>query len=426
MVSYKKFLSLVAAGALTFSLAACGSSDETSSDSESGTDEAVTLNMWNGFTGPDGEILQEIVDDFNETNDKNITVKMDIMAWANLNEKLPTAISTKTAPEFVLLNYGDFASYVKNGAVQPIDDFWDYEGVDKSDFSETAVDLGIVDDQQYYIPMQVQGMFLYWNKDLFTAAGLDPETPPATWDEVAEFAPLLADAGNNVSGFAIPTDGNPILYNWILNSGGDISNLEEGFASDETLQVLETIQTMIYDEKAGPQNIGGAEVDNLLMAGQLAMEMNGPWLNTGLQKNEINYGVTTLPPGLDGSKSAILDGVGFAIPTSTDDSKKDAIYEFVKYWNSTEIGKKWSMENGFPAYLTSVAEDPEVKADPIVSELTKQIEYAKPFMPGSAEIPEINNNVIKPLIESLLAGEDPETLMNEADKQIKEIFEASK
>ena len=48
--------------------------------------------------------------------------------------------------------------------MQPVDDFWDYDGVDKGDFKDTAVDLGMVDDQQYFIPMQVQGMYMYWNK----------------------------------------------------------------------------------------------------------------------------------------------------------------------------------------------------------------------------------------------------------------------
>ena len=85
----------------------------------------MTLTFWNGFTASDGEILQEIVNEFNKTNDKNIKIEMDIMTWANLNEKLPTAISSKKAPDFIALNYPDFAQYVENGAVQPLDDFWD-------------------------------------------------------------------------------------------------------------------------------------------------------------------------------------------------------------------------------------------------------------------------------------------------------------
>ncbi|GIN70638.1 ABC transporter substrate-binding protein [Bacillus sp. J14TS2] len=421
MKNFKRLTTLLCICILVFGVAACGGKDKKNAEKEG----EISLTMWNGFTASDGEILKEIVKDFNESNDKGITVKMDIMTWANLNEKLPSAISAKSAPDFILLNYGDFAQYVKNGAVQPLDDFWEVDGVNKEDFSDTAMQLGQIDGGQYFIPMQVQGMYLFWNKDLFEAAGLDPESPPETWDELVEMAPKLTDTSKNVSGFALPKEGNPILYNWILDNGGQLANndgTKSAFASDETLEVLEKIQTMIHDQKVGPESISGAEVDNLMNAGQLAIEINGPWLNNGLKKNEINYGVKTLPLGSDGKEQAILDGVGFGIPSSTDSSKKDAIYEFIKFWNTTDIGKKWSLENGFPPYLKSVSEDQEIKDNEIITELYKQIEYAEPFMPGSYKIPSINNDVINPMIEKVLAGEDPKKLMDKANEEVNKIL----
>ncbi|WP_086350682.1 ABC transporter substrate-binding protein [Candidatus Enterococcus clewellii] len=404
-------------------LAACGGG-KSASEGDSG--DAVTLTFWNGFTASDGEILQDIVDDFNKSNDKNITVEMDVMTWANLNEKLPPAISSKTAPDFIALNYADFAQYVENGAVQTLDDFWKYDGVDKSDFTETAVDLGVVNEQQYFIPMQVQGMYMYWNKDLFEKAGLDTAEPPRTWEQLTEMAPKLTDSGANVSGFVFNKDGTAPLYNWMLANGGKLVSddyTKSEFDSPENLATLKAIQKMIHVDKTGPESISGAEMDNLMNAGQLAIELNGPWLNNGLKANEINYSVTTLPQATeDGEKSAILDGVGYAIPASTDSNKKEAIYEFLKYWNTTEIGKKWSVENGFPAYLNSVAEDDEVKNNEIVSELSKQMDYAEPFLPGFAKIAAINNDIINPLIEKLLAGDDPEKLMKDADKAINDLL----
>lgn len=223
-------------------LAACGGGNS-ASDGDSG--DGVTLTFWNGFTASDGEILQDIVNDFNESNDKNITIEMDVMTWANLNEKLPPAISSKTAPDFIALNYGDFAQYVENGAVQSLDDFWSYEGVDKSDFTETAVELGVVNEEQYFVPMQVQGMYLYWNKDLFEKAGLDTEVPPRTWEQLTEMAPKLVDSSTNVSGFVFNKDGSAPLYNWILANGGKLVSddyTESEFASPQNLETLKAIQ----------------------------------------------------------------------------------------------------------------------------------------------------------------------------------------
>lgn len=99
---------------------------------------------------------------------------------------------------------------------------------------------------------------------------------------------------------------------------------------------------MIHTDKTGPESISGAEMDNLMNAGQLAIELNGPWLNNGLKKNEINYGVTTIPQLIAGKdEHAILDGVGFGIPASTDDSKKK------RFMNSSNTGIQLkSVKNG--------------------------------------------------------------------------------
>lgn len=70
-------------------------------------------------------------------------------------------------------------------------------------------------------------------------------------------------------------------------------------------------------------------------------------------------------------KIVILDGVGYVILVSIDNNKKEVIYEFLKYWNIIEIGKKWSIENGFFVYLDLVVKDEEVKNDFIVFELLK-------------------------------------------------------
>lgn len=387
----------------------------------------VELSFWNGFTASDGEILQRIVNEFNESNEKGINISMEVMTWANFNEKLPPSIVANSAPDFVLMNYSDFSSYVSNGTMQPMDDFFEYEGVNKDDFVETSLELTQLDGTQYFIPMQIQGMYLYWNKDLFEAAGLDPDTPPKTWDELVEFGIQLTDESKNQFGFALPYDGYQPFSNWLLANGGSIANedyTESTFASDGTLETLQEIQTLISENKGGPATISGAEADNLLNSGQLAMYINGPWLNNGLKANEINYGVTGVPQGTtDGEPQAILDGVGFGVPVSTPEDKKEAIYEFVKYWNTTEIGKTWSLENGFPPYLQSVAEDEEVLADPIVSELYKQIEYATPFMPTSTTLPAINGDVIRPLLENVMSGSDVQTEMDNADASIQMLLQ---
>lgn len=418
-----KKIGLIAITAITaLGLAACGNSSrkETSSTSKKET----TLTFWNGFTSTDGDVLKKIVKDYNATNKDNVKIKMDIMTWDNFNQKLPTAITAKKAPDFVAMNYADMSSYVSNGTMKEVGDFYKQSGVKKSNFQKTARELGDIDGKTYFVPMQVQGMYVYWNKDLFKKAGLDSETPPETWDELAEDAKKISALGDNVQGFSMPKDGSAILYNLLQDNGANLLSKNEkksDFKSNETKKSLDYLQDLIHKNGVGPENISGAEADNLMLAGSLGIYINGPWLNAGLIKNKINYGITTLVQANKGDQQAILDGVGFGIPVSTDDDKTKAIYSFLKYWNTTKIGKKWSLENKCAPYLKTVAADDEIKKDPIVSTMYKQIEYAKPYYPGNNNISNITTNVINPTIEKVLAGNNTTSAMKSASNQIDDI-----
>ncbi|MFC6259579.1 ABC transporter substrate-binding protein [Levilactobacillus fujinensis] len=414
----KKLGVVAAIAAAGVSLAACGSSKSSSSSSSSKT---TTITFWNGFTSTDGDVLKQIVKDYNKTNKDHVKVKMDIMTWDNFNQKLPTGITAKKAPDFVAMNYGDMASYVANGTMKDMGDFYKQSGVDKSNFETTARNLGVINGKTYFVPMQVQGMYLYWNKKLFKKAGLNPNNPPKTWAELATDAKKISKLGNNTQGFAMPKDGSAIMYNLLQDNGAKLLNGSEkksALNSAATKKSFDYLQQLIYKDGVGPKNISGAEADNLMLAGSLGLYINGPWLNSGLKKNNIDYGMSTLVQAKQGDKKAILDGVGFGIPTSTSDSKTKAIYSFVKYWNTTKIGKKWSLENKCAPYLKSVAANKDIKADKLVSTMYKQIGYAKPYYPGNKNMSNITTNVINPSIEKVLAGSNTTSTMKSASKQI--------
>ena len=396
-----------------------GAQDSSNGKTDASGDK-VTLTFWNNFTADDGEVLKQIVKEFNETNTKNIEVVMDIMPAQNLNEKLPLSISSGTGPDFFATGCPFFASLVENGAVKDLSSFWEYEGVNKDDFTQSSIDLMTVGGTQYFLPLQMQGFYLFWNKDLFEKAGLDPEKGPQTWDEVWEYAEKIADPANNVWGFGIPvkpSDATTTFYNWLVSEGGSVFNedySEVTFDTDRTLAILDKIQEMIYEKKVGPESPAQADLGNLMSSGQLGMMVNGPWMNTGLRNNEINYGISVIPQGSTGQNEALLLGVGFGISSCTDDSKVDAIYEFFNYWSTTENCKRWSLECGFPPYLKSAISDSEVQADSVIATMSKQIEYAKPFMMDNSLSAVICNEIMNPMIESVILGEDTRSALDTA------------
>ncbi len=151
------------------------------------------------------------MDRYNKENTRGITIEMDIMPASSLEEKLPAAIASKTAPALIIRGNFDTATYTDNGILTPLDDFFEQTGADASNFSDASLQALQYQKVQMMIPMQVHSTFLYWNKDLFEAAGLDPETPPATWEEAAEYALKISDPSRKLYGSVSRSAAHPAI-----------------------------------------------------------------------------------------------------------------------------------------------------------------------------------------------------------------------
>jgi multiple sugar transport system substrate-binding protein len=406
-------------------------SSSTPTDSESKSNSGgksggkVTVTFWNGFTASDGEVLKEIVKKYNQANADKVEIKMDIMPWDQLYQKLPPSIATKTAPNFILTGPAAALTYVENGSFQDVSDFFVATGTEKADFVDVSLKLGQVDGKQYLIPMQVFAQYLYWNKDLFKAAGLDPEKPPTTWDEMGAYAVKLTDPKKNQYGLGLAVKGAPPYYaSLFLANGGssvDIANKKSTVNSAENLKSLEWLRDLTYTKKVTPKGASGVDLDKSITSGKLAMLINGPWLINGLRENKINFGITQLPKGAV-KQSTIMDMSAFAIIKDTAPEQKTAIYDFIKYWNSTEIGKEWSTRNGFPPYLKSVIDDPDIKNDPIVSELSKMSDIAETWLTDIKSAGKIDSDAMFPMIEAIQNGANPVDELKKASGKIDELL----
>lgn len=378
--------------------------DETSNE---GTDaEPVTIQFWNGFTASDGDILREIYDRFNAENGKGITVEMDIMPWDNLFESLAPALATNTAPALLLLGSERIPEYAASGGIVALDDFWGWSGLDVNNYLENVRQTFVLNDITYGIPMQYNTQYLYWNKDLFTEAGLDPEAPPTTFEEMVSYAEAMTDASKEQYGMGIAT-GNANITNFLWSNGGDWLNADQTEAvcdSPEAVEVLTMLQG-IFENGYSPVGMTGADLDNLLYAGQLGMYINGPWLINGCHEAGLNYGIGAVPAANDGNLQVPGGGVAFMVTSSADEAQKEACYEAMKYWLSKDVLKEWSIRNGFPPFSEEVIADPEVQADEILNILGPLTQYGRLPFAGMPEYSQIAGDYLDPLYEQLMYGQ---------------------
>jgi len=433
---WSKLMSRIVLVAVLASLAACSNGNNSNSSLESSPaassetssempQKKVTISFWNSFTGSDAETLKKIVEEYNSTNEGKYEVKMDIMPGDQFNQKLPPSIATDTAPDLVALSGSAAAAYIQNGSLLPVDDFYNTEGVDKNDFDASAVNIAQSGGSNYLVPMQVFGIQFYWNKTLFKAAGLDPDTPPADFNQLAEYAVKLTDSSKNQYGFLMPIKGAPQYYSmFIWGNGGemvDVENKKSVLNTPENVKTFEYLADLAVNKKVTPKGLNGVETDKVFLAGQAAMYITGPWLAGGLKQQGIDFGVS-LPPKGSATQATIADGVGFGIPKGTSDEQKLAVYDFIKYWNSTEIGKQWSLSIGFPPYLKSVANDPEIKANEVITQMSTLGDAGHTFLPGIVSADRINSDVLFPLMEQIVSGMDPIEGVKRASDAIDKIL----
>lgn len=428
---------LLVAALLALLAAACGGNNqppEPSSPAAGGvmntgtaaSGKPVELSFWNGFTGPDGELLKQIVDEFNQQNAGKIEVNMDVMMWDLLFQKLPPAIATKTAPQLVAFSNAAGPGYMSNGSLEPLDDYFAATGSDPSDFTDASLELfRYKDGKQYMLPLQTNGIYLFWNKKLFREAGLDPEKPPATLEEMADIAVKLTKPEQNQYGLALPVKSAPTYFvSFMKGNGGevvDMANLKSALDSPENLATLQWLQDLGQNKKVSPQGATGAALDKLMLGGQLGMYITGPWLTGGLKANNVEFGVAQIPSGSK-TRFVELGGIGFAVPAGTTAEQKQAAYAFIKFWNSPDNMKRWSLANGFPPHLKAVIGDPDVKADANVATMADMGDAAQTFLPGLVNAERINRDVLFPMVEAVLSGVDPAGVLKKTSAQLDEIL----
>jgi len=212
--------------------------------------------------------------------------------------------------------------------------------------------------QTYGIPFQRSTPVLYWNKDAFKEAGLDPETPPATWEEMIEFSSKLVkkDASGNVErwGVRIPSSGFPYWLFQGLTTQNDVilANEDGNQTYFDDPKVIEALQYLVdlsqKHQVMAPGIIEWGATPKAFFEGQTAMM----WTSTGNLTNvrdnaPFEFGVGLLPANKQ--RGAPTGGGNFYIFRESSDEQKAAAFDFVKWITAPEQSAKWTIATGYVA-----------------------------------------------------------------------------
>jgi multiple sugar transport system substrate-binding protein len=390
---------------------------------DSGKDTVV---FWNGYTGPDRPVLEQIVEAYNQSQNE-VTIKMEIMPWDTLYQKLMPALVAGNGPDLVAMPVGRFAEYAQAGKLAAVDSYLTNSSKLKAeDLVPGLMSAGVLEGKRYAMPMAFAAMVMYYNKTHFRDAGLDPNNPPKTLAELQNAWTRLikTDANGQVSQYAQAIGVKstvPMVPVFMWMYGADIlSNGRSVLNSSQAISAFTTLASA-YKEGLSPQGLTGQEADNLFAAGKAAIEFNGPWAINGFRGAGIDLGIAEVPAGPAARKT----WGGDSILVITEDSKvKSAAWAFIEHWNSPEVQRKWALEVGFPPTRLDMGNDAELlRGNPDIVYFLNSASYAQIYLAGEPKAGRIEEEVLVPLCESVFRGlQSPEAALAEAHRKLNALM----
>jgi multiple sugar transport system substrate-binding protein len=394
-------------------------------ETKAGTsDKKTTLTFWNGLTGPDRPAVDALVEKFNKDN-PNIEVKIESMPFDKMYQKMNVAFASGEGPEIVILGPESIGTYASSGGLLPIDDF--YTDVNVSVLPNGYDDAMKYQGKHYGYPFSYFTMALYYNKDLFKAAGLDPEKPPTNWQELADDAVKLTKEGSGSTsqyGFVFPSAWTnwPILM-W--GNGGDVMDYQTKKAtinSDKSVEAVKYWSDLILNKHIAPAKVDDAA--KLFSSKKAAMTIDGPWATSGYKDAGINYGIVPIPAGP--AQQATFGAGNMLFMTKFGESKKEQIKAFFQHMWSKESQTFWATTTGFPPSRNDLPEA-DLAVNPDIKVFSEGAKFGRFFLVGLQSNQKISTDVVTPAIdEILLKKADVKQSLDKAAKKIDEILAAEK
>jgi multiple sugar transport system substrate-binding protein len=376
----------------------------------------VTITYTN-FTSNGGneENLQKIIDAFEAENER-ITVEVSTLPYADYFTALQTDLAGGTASDVFDIEFANYASYQESGVLAPLD------GVDTSVYQTSLAEAYATDGTQYALPSSFSNVVLFYNADMFDAAGVEYPTSDWTWEDEKAAAEKLTDAAAGVWG-----DYQPITYNeyyktvaqaggqFLSDDGSEVAfNSPEGIAAAEWL-IGKSGTTMPTAE----QGAGTPDFDSTLFTdGKLGMWHTGIWMFGTLADTAFTWDVAVEPGDTQHASALFSNAVG----VSAGSKNIDAAKSFAEFLTSSQETVDVRLEAGWelPPIADQAELAPYLEMTPpanrqAVFDSLEEVALAPSIGDGQAEMQDI---VTEELTEAAAGRKTVEQALTDAEARV--------
>lgn len=351
--------SLALAASMMLSMAGCSGGNEDlipaeSKGGEASGEQTKLVFLRAGTEDYKKEAFQEIIKNF-ETANPGTTVEYQEAPWGDdMETKLNTGFASGTAADVINFSLASMGQRIPMGQYECLNDYTaDWEG--KDDYYESVLQAGSVGDKLYGIGYLADARVFAYNTELFEKAGLDPEKPPKTWEELKTYHEklIIKDADGNVtqSGFSLATNGTGLnqmlalfgyqneVFNLVDESNDEILfNSPGSIEAMSFLKELKDIGGIMWDATKSDQN----PFANGTAGMAVTSENEYKAMNVGALEGKIK-----MAPMFKGKAEGTFCGMHFMF-MNANSKAKDAAWNFIDFATSKDSTQIWMDKVGTP------------------------------------------------------------------------------
>ena len=408
--------------------------------------QETVVTFWNVWGGTRAPILRALLDEF-EAQNPGIRVENVTLDGQTSMQRMLTAIAGGQPPDLYMTGSRDLAMWADLGAFMPLDAYVERDGLDLSEYLfEPTIAGSMHDGELIQLPFKITSSMLIWfNKDHFEAAGLDPENPPTTWAEFQDAAQALTIVDGDVIeqlGFNIciqctvgPEDA---FVEWLSRNGGRIVTEDNSDIAFDDERGIETLTWMVefMNETTGGwdrmvQQFGSNWTDQrpAFYAGRISMHHDGPWFLDILRQDAPDMlddvGVFLAPYNAENPDATfryLAHGTpGYAIPRGA--SNPDAAWELLKFITLAEDGAcEFFLQQARTDTPLIDCQDPNLAdANPFADVFDANVDLIESINPPPTYA-QIARRLLDMQESALLGNETPEEAIRRAAEDLRRVM----
>lgn len=411
-----------------------GSSEEVDS-----SEEKQTVTFWHAMGGAAQEALNKIVDDYNQSQDK-IQVNAEYQGtYDEALTKFHTVAGTDSAPTMIQVFEIGTMSMINSGHIEPIQNYVDKDDYDMTGLEENIINYYKIEDKFYSMPFNSSTPVMYYNKDAFEAAGLDPENPPATFEEIEDASRKIAESNPEMKGFALQA------YGWLFeqllaNQGALLMNkdngrsdtpTEIGFTEEQGKSIFNWVKNMIDEETFANYGTNGDNMVSGFLAEDVAMFMQSSASARDVIDNApFEVGVAFIPhPESTEREGVVIGGASLWMVDGKEQAEKDAAWEFMKYLQTPKVQAEWHVGTGYFAINPAAYEEQVVldayKEMPQLQVTVEQLQSTKSSFATQGAIMDMipeGRRIVETALETVYNGGDVDEAYQNTVEQLNQAI----